>query len=183
RSRPRTAGLPASPAHYRRYKKKPRRGAGVAVPRRGALLRQGGMRFGPAKDGWHALFQFGSGTRVREIGRHRNFEIDRAVQPGCAQGALERRLLLRRVELDEAGHVSSALVVRELHGVDPPEGLADRDERLRELAEVLRVAQLLKNVGIHARMLRDRARGPLSHIADLAVVVRRRRVAISLQSS
>src|SRR5258706_7917048 len=96
-----------SPLHLTRErapkKKKPRRGAGVAVPRRGALQRQGGVRFGSAKDGGHALFQFGSGPRVREIGRHRNFEVDRAVQPGCAKGALERRLLLCRVELAEAG--------------------------------------------------------------------------------
>jgi hypothetical protein len=37
--------------------------------------------------------------------------------------------------------------------VNPAEGLAHGDERLRELAEVLRVAQAVQNVGIHGAML------------------------------
>jgi len=66
----------------------------------------------------------------RRIALHRNFQAHRAVQDARAEQAREGGVLLRRLELHQAGDGRRTAVVHEAEGVYGAERLAQREDRL-----------------------------------------------------
>jgi len=89
-----------------------------------------------------------------EILLDRNLEAGRAVQDPGPEGARQRRLLLLRFELDQAGYPRRATVVDQAERVHRPERLAHGKHCLGQRIEIARFAKLFGDFRFHPeRML------------------------------
>src|SRR5437868_4381686 len=83
------------------------------------------------------------GAAALEIVADRDLQAHRAVDRAAAQRARERGLVLRRLELDQAGHAARAAVVDQLERMHRTKGLAHRENPPGERVEVARVGCLV----------------------------------------
>src|SRR5438067_10478524 len=89
-----------------------------------------------------------SEATVKLLG-HRDVEAGRAVDHRRAERAYQRRLLLPRLQLDEAHDSRRTPLMHQLEAVHRAVGLAKLEHALRQRIEIARLAQLRHHLGFH----------------------------------